>query len=325
MLASPHMPSKTPETVFIIHHGTQDYLKVAAHFGRKFGNRAVLIGNDPSAGRMCDQYFDDCQIDLPDYNKFERSYVHMSSATREFELLCFKRYFYLHFIAKAHALEHFWMIDSDLVLLHDLTLLVKNPLLKESIAAFSTPYQDDLALASSPHCSYWTLQGLEQFIQFLGQMYQGEIRKLLDEKYAHHLEHNVPGGICDMTALYLWQKNNARVLNLADAHLHGLPLFDNNLNHDGNLHAKEFEMIKRVNLKKVSGAFPNFFAHNAITKSTVPIACLHFQGKAKAYMKHFMHNEAISYSAYAGEITRLYIERRINSLRRKLSFKSKQL
>lgn len=317
------MPSKTPETVFIIHHGSQDYLKVAAHFVKKFGNRAVLIGNDPTTGHICDQYFDDSQIDLPDYAEFERKYPHMSSATREFELLCFKRYFYLYVIAKAQDLDHFWMIDSDLVLLHDLAKLVKNSLLQDSLAAFSTPYQDEMTLASSPHCSYWTLQGLEKFIQFLGQMYEGETRNLLDKKYAHHLENNVPGGICDMTALYLWQKNNGQVFNLADAHLHGLPLFDNNLNHDGNLHAKEFEMIKRVHLKKVSGTFPNFFAHNTITKSITPLACLHFQGKAKVYMKLFMHEESISYWNFIGEIIRLYAGPRIKSLKRKLMFQSK--
>ena len=161
------------------------------------------------------------------------------------------------------------------------------------------------------------------FLNFLSTLYTGEVRKFLDQKYEWHLQNNMPGGICDMTALYLWQKNNVRVLNLADAHLHGLPLFDNNLNHDGNLHAKEFEMIKRVNLKKVSGAFPNFFAHNASTKSTIPLACLHFQGKAKAYMKHFMQYEAISYSAFIGEIIRLYMEPRIKSLKRKLMLQPK--
>ncbi|MEA9598575.1 hypothetical protein VC178_01530 [Polynucleobacter sp. AP-Sanab-80-C2] len=319
------MPSETPqapETVFIIHHGSQDYLRVAAHFVKKFGNHAILIGDDSVTGSMCDQYYDDSQIDLPNYATFVHNYVHMSSATREFELLCFKRYFFLYEIAKSQSLHHFWMIDSDLILLSDLKRVVTHPLFRECIAAFSTPYQDEMALASSPHCSYWTLQGLESFIQFLGKMYQGETRKSLDKKYAHHQKYSLPGGICDMTALYLWQKNNSRVVNLADVHFHGLPLFDNNINHDGNMHAKEFKMIRRVNLKKVTGNFPQFFAHSISSQTPIPLACLHFQGKAKSYMKHFMHNEAISYSVYFIEIAQLYIKRRIQSLKRILSFKS---
>ena len=317
------MPANPPETVFIIHHGSQDYLRIAAQFVKKFGNRAILVGNDSVAGQICDQFYEDSQVTLPKYEEFERHYVHMSSATQEFELLCFKRYFYLYAIAKDKGLDHFWMIDSDLVLLSDLATLQKHPLIQNCIAAFSTPYQDDYALASSPHCSYWTLGGLERFIQFLSQMYQGTSRLLLDKKYAHHQKNNLPGGICDMTALYLWQKNSSNSLNLSDAHLHGLNLFDNNINHDGNIRPGEFKMIKRINLKKVGGAFPNFHVYNSASKDLTPVACLHFQGKAKGYMKHFMHNEVISYRAYAGEITHLYIKRRINSLKRKLSFKSK--
>ena len=317
------MPSTSPETVFVIHHGQQDYLRIAAEYINKSGNRSILIGNCTDAGKLSDLYFDDGQISLPEYEAFERQYVHMSSATPEFELLCFKRYFYLYVIAKKLGLHHFWMIDSDLVLTTDLSETQKHPLLQNCIAAYSTPYQDEHTKASSPHCSYWTLEGLEQFLQFLGQLYQGNTRQLLNEKYAYHLEHKIPGGICDMTALFLWQKGNSNILNLASAHLNGLPLFDNNINHDGNAHPHEFEMIKRINLKRVGGSFPRLYAVKADNKSRLPIACLHFQGKAKAYMEHFMHNEAISYRAFAGIIARLYIDRRLKSLRKKLSFRSK--
>jgi hypothetical protein len=312
------MPSPVPATVFVIHHGSQDYLKIAAQFVKKFGNQAILIGNDAATGQICDQFFEDSKIPLPLYEAFERHYVHMSTATREFELLCFKRYFYLYEVAKQLGLNHFWMIDSDLVLTTDLSKLQQHPFIHQCEAAFSTPHQEEHVLASSPHCSYWTLSGLEKFIQFLGQLYQGDSRRLLDEKYAYHQAHKIPGGICDMTALYLWQKTNLNILNLANAHLHDLPLFDNNLNQTGNCFDHEFEMVGNVHLKKITSQNGHYQAYLSGSNTAVPVAALHFQGTAKACMATFLKTNEITYWAYAPYAFQQYVEKRKNSLKRKL-------
>ena len=210
------------------------------------------------------------------------------------------------------------MIDSDLVLTADLSKLQQHPLINKCEAAFSTPHQEEHVLASSPHCSYWTLRGLEKFIQFLDQLYQGDSRRLLDEKYAYHQAHNIPGGICDMTALYLWQKTNHNVLNLADAHLHGLPLFDNNLNQTGNCFDHEFEMVGNVHLKKITSQNGHYQAYLSGSNAAVPVAALHFQGTAKACMATFLKTNEITYWAYAPYAFQQYVEKRKNSLKRKL-------
>jgi len=307
------------QEVFLIHHGSQDYLQISARGTQASGNNVILIGNDPKTGTFCTAYYDDTVIDLPGYRAFEGQYVHLSSAPEEFELLCFKRYFYLHAIAKQRGLNHFWMIDSDAIVLQDLSEITNNFLLPAQFSAgVSTRHQDQFDWASSPHTSFWTLVGLENFLSFLINLHTSETRTLLDQKYQWHLDNHIPGGICDMTALYLWQKDRKDVCNLAKVHLEGLPLFDNNLNEDGNMVRHEFSMVKNVRLKKIVRRDNICWAVMKNTSQTLPVAALHFQGRAKGCMATFEKERKITYWTYAPHAFSEYIEKRKKSLLRKL-------
>lgn len=310
--------SLTAPSVFLIHHGKQDYLRIAAQCSQEAGNDVILIGNDAATGQLCSAYYDDAQIPLPEYEAFERAYVHMSSATPEFELLCFKRYFYLCAIAKERNLKHFWMMDSDAIITQNLAPVADFLLSNSYCAAASTVHQDEHVWASSPHTSFWTLEGLEDFLRFLQNLYTGPTRTLLNQKYQYHQDHSIPGGICDMTGLYLWQKNKANVFNLAVAHLEGLPLFDNNLNQTGNVFDNEFEMVRNVRLKKITLREHTNYAHLASNQKAIAAAALHFQGTAKACMANFQKKREITYASYAGYAFRQYLQKRKHSLIRKL-------
>lgn len=313
------MANYMPQEIFLIHHGKQDYLQIAARCTQAAGNHVILIGNDSVTGKLCSAYYDDSLIDLPEYRDFESQYVHLSSAPIEFELLCFKRYFYLYAIAKQRGLTHFWMIDSDAIVLQDLSDITNNYLLANQFSAgFSTRHQDQFDWASSPHTSFWTLEGLKDFLHFLRNLYTGETRKLLDQKYEWHLQNNMPGGICDMTALYLWQKNRQDICNLAKVHLDGLPLFDNNLNESGNMTQNEFHMVKNVRLKKITHVKNAYWAFPTAHPRAIPVIALHFQGRAKACMATFERSHQITYRAYALYSFLQYVEKRKNSLLRKL-------
>lgn len=313
------MIKPSPQEVFLIHHGNQDYLQIAARGSQAAGNHVILIGNDPETGRFCSAYYDDALIDLPDYRAFEDQYIHLSSAPEEFELLCFKRYFYLHAIAKQRGLTHFWMIDSDAIVLQNLSEITNNFLLPNQFCAgVSTRHQDQFDWASSPHTSFWTLAGLENFLGFLKNLHTSETRKFLDQKHQWHQVNHVPGGICDMTALYLWQKDRKDVCNLAKVHLEGLPLFDNNLNEDGNMVRHEFSMVKNVRLKKIIRKDNICWAMTHNTYQAIPVVALHFQGRAKGCMATFEKVQQITYWTYAPYAFSQYVEKRKNSLLRKI-------
>ena len=313
------MTNQDPQEVFLIHHGNQDYLQIAAIETQKNGNKVILIGNDAQTGKMCTDYYDDGLIELQDYQKFEAQYVHMSSAPRVFELLCFKRYFYLYAIAKQRGLNQFWMIDSDAIVLQDLSGITNSFLLPNNYCAgISTRHQSKYDWASSPHTSFWTLKGLEDFIDFLKHLHSGESRDLLNQKYQWHLDNDIPGGICDMTALFLWQKNRDDVYNLAKAHLEGLPLFDNNLNEDGNMAPREFLIVKNMKLKKITYGDSVYCAHKEKDSKKIPVAALHFQGRAKVCMATFQKKQEITYWSYAPYAFLQYFQKRKNSLQRKV-------
>ncbi len=309
----------SPESIFLIHHGHQDYLRIAASEAKASGNTVILVGNDIATGQLCDAYYDDATLLLPEYELFEREYEHLSTAPREFELLCFKRHFYLLTVAKLRNLDHFWLIDSDAIILRDLRRITYDFLLPQGyLAGLSTRYQDPMDWASSPHTSFWTLTGLSDFIQFLLTLYRGETRKLLDQKYQWHTQHQIPGGICDMTALYLWQQERKnKIFNLALAHEHGLPFFDNNLNEDGNTARHEFQMVGNVKLKKITSTASHYWVNPANGSAPLEVAALHFQGRAKACMATFQHRRSIRYFTYAPYTFRQYCQKRIRSLQRK--------
>lgn len=309
----------TPQEVFLIHHGNQGYLQIAARGTRAAGNQVILIGNDSETAGLSNAFYEDSQIDLPDYRIFEDQYIHLSSAPVKFELLCFKRYFYLYAIAKQRGLSHFWMIDSDAIVLQDLSEITNQFLLPNHFCAgVSTRHQKPFDWASSPHTSFWTLSGLESFLSFLKNIHNGETRKLLDEKYNWHLTNNVPGGICDMTALFLWQKDRNDVFNLAKAHLEGLPLFDNNLNEDGNMFAHEFLMVSSVRLKKIIHEGGQYWAQLQKGSGQISVAALHFQGRAKSCMATFERVRNITYWSYAPYSFIQYAQKRNNSFQRKV-------
>jgi hypothetical protein len=121
-----------------------------------------------------------------------------------------------------------------------------------------------------------------------------------------------------MTALYLWQKDRKDVCNLAKVHLEGLPLFDNNLNEDSNKVLHEFSMVKNVRLKKIIRKDNIFWAFTQNAPKSIPVVALHFQGRAKGYMATFEKAQQITYWTYAPHAFFQYVEKRKNSLLRKL-------
>lgn len=317
--------TSSPESIFLIHHGHQDYLRIAASEAKASSNCVILVGNDTVTGQLCDAYYEDTTVSLPEYEAFERQYIHLSSAPREFELLCFKRYFYLHAIAKERDLSHFWMIDSDAIVLQNLQAVARKFLLPNGyLAALSTPHQSETNQtnywwASSAHTSFWTMEGLNEFIDFLKTLYIGKTRKQLDQKYQWHLEQKIPGGICDMTALFLWQQEQKKIYNFVHAHQEGLPFFDNNLNEDGNCFPHEFSMTRNVQLKKVLFKNNLYWTYPKNDGQPIPVAALHFQGRAKSFMATFQKKRSIHYWGFASYAFKQYIKKRVHSLKRKIN------
>ena len=284
-------------TVFVIHNGNQEYLRQCLRFSRQYGNDTILIGSEQSFQSECDQYFSD-DIDIPDFELFKSDYVHMSSNSEWFEILCFKRFFLLLAMAKKLNLDSFWMIDSDVLLLEDLTVFQDYLTDNNYKAALSTMAQTrEYHWASSPHMSFWTLKGLESFIEFTISTYRRKISKL-EEKFNYHKVNSLGGGICDMTLLFLWASQTDQIYNTSMAHLDGHSLYDHNINLRENVGGDHFRSSRFLKVKTIKTVAGNLVAQELVSKRNYNVGSLHFQGSAKRFIPSFAeaHSTELKYN-----------------------------
>jgi hypothetical protein len=285
------------QVVFVVHSGGQSYLTSCIKSSKIQGNHTILIGNDSGAALYADEFFageEDCN----NYKNFKSSYRHMSTNAESFELLCFKRYFLLLSVAKQKDLKHFWMVDSDVLLLENLNDLTnfltsngyKASLSSQSRSALHPPLY---SIGSSPHLSFWTIEALENFVEFSVGVYEthGDI---LRRKYQYHLDNSLKGGICDMTILDLWSRSYGSVFNNAKAHLCGLSYFDHNINSSLNYESDDVEMDFLLRVKRIFRGEQGYYVWSPSLKREFKIGCLHFQGGAKILMTNFLLNKKLS-------------------------------
>ena len=231
----------------------------------------------------------------PGYERLCRTYVHLSSNPPEFEKICFRRYFLLSEYLRAHP-EHreFVLIDSDVLLFRGVGAHIRRV---AGNADFSGSYMrpDDGwdPCQISPHVSYWTASGLQQFIAFLLNTYATPSgRRKLRAIAGRFAARGVRGGVSDMTLLHLWAhaSGNAAPIN----RVFGGGVIDHNINGGRNLLANEFQGR--------GGAKRLVFVDGQPCVVTpagdmVNAMALHFQGSAKIAMPHVLRGRVHTVAA----------------------------
>jgi hypothetical protein len=286
----------TNPKVVVVHQGSQPYLMDCLNSSMRMNHDTFLIGNDSTMAAHCTEFFDD-QIFIEKYEYFLRLYKHYSTNSLEFELHCFKRFFLLSSIAEKLNLENFWLIDSDVLLLKNLNEISNYILSSGYVASLSWQNQSfsSMKWSASPHVSFWTLDGLRDFLDFLVDLYLPKNIKILEGKHAHHQKNNILGGICDMTALYLWAHSGVSVHNSAIASDSLNYFFDHNVNDGSNYKDSEYRVVPILGVKKVNmdSKLKKYyvFASNGSKREVVN---LHFQGGSKVLMSRFLFVNKLS-------------------------------
>lgn len=228
--------------VVFIHQGNQEYLSIALEQAA-IRNGVVLLGDNDTLWRNFDHMADLLAV----AKDFDQAYVHMSTNPEPFERFCFHRWFALAEWMRRMRAERAFYCDSDVMLYCDVTEWaesVGNP----DVSLQIPKHQPEYRWAASGHVSLWTLDALSAFCNYIVAIYQ-ESSELLEAKWHWHQTESKPGGICDMTLLYLWASdtyrlglfhpttkivNNAKVINGAT--------FDHNINVAENYELDEYEM-----------------------------------------------------------------------------------
>ncbi len=206
----------------------------------------------------------------PAYERFCRSYVHLSSNPPEFEKVCFRRYFLLAQFLESHPdVGEFVLIDSDVLLFqgagpHIVRLAGK--------ADFSGSFMQSAdgwnPFQISPHVAYL----LDSYATPSG-------RRKLRGIAARFAARGLRGGVSDMTLLYLWAHatgNDAPINRVLDG-----MVIDHNINGMHNLVRREFRV--RGGAKHI--AYRDGKAWLTTTAGDMTrVVALHFQGSAKMAM-----------------------------------------
>jgi hypothetical protein len=268
--------------IVIFHVGYRDYLYLALTAAKKYNNDVLLIG-DQSNQRVWDSHLMKDELTSSVYKDFQNFYTKMSTYKAEYDLWIFERFFCLREWMKNNNINEAWMLDSDVISFGNFSKKYSK-YLQNSIAAISIPQrQTDYRWAAFGHNSYWTIEGITSFTDFCIETYSKNL-SVLKEKYAWHVKNNIPGGVCEMTLLYLWAKGKTDVFNTA--HVYDGMTVDNCITLSENFDDNEYPVtsggIKHIKFKE---DVP--YSFNKKIGKDIAFLSLHCQGLSKKYMYFF--------------------------------------
>lgn len=310
--------------IVVVNAGWRWYLPYVLHQARSAsrGSRVVLLG-DARASRATTHAARLKSLESRAAREFRKRYQHMSSNAPGFELFCWLRWFYLLEYMRVERVRSVLHLDSDVLLYSSMAEIKARDFSDGRAGGYLVPERCEGPLgAASAHVSYWTRDFLEEFCAFAVRSFTDPCYlRLYREKWDFHRDNGIPGGVCDMTTLFLfWQENQHRICNLAvdsDGET-----FDNNINGSANCREGEYAMEGRYKRVRFSGDCPFLFA--AESGARVRVHALHFQGRAKRLIPKFYHGAPFWGRGYCRSLGSLAVARdrvrdRVRALYRRLA------
>lgn len=302
--------------LLFVHTGYQKHLEIVIAQAEEYNDQVYLLGDDSNKNVATQWFHIDNYLD-DRYEIFKSKFINMSSNSAEFELNCFKRYFVCYQFAKTQEIDQFCMIDSDCLVYENLSNLG----LQEYDAGASIPEnQSNMNWTASPHSSLWSINALNDFLDYLIKAYDEDNMDYLLKKWKYHQEHNVAGGICDMTLLYLWMQKSADRFKL----FNGLCIkngktFDHFLHVSQGYSAGDFKVNSFLEMKviKFRDGKPYFKYKDG---TWIQSCTIHAQGARKKYIDALYNCETYPGSYYKVKVTG-DISRIKNKIKKVLRFK----
>jgi hypothetical protein len=254
--------------IAIIHEGNQPYLHAAAEMAVRSGNRVTIL---------------DYSATSPQRDTFRAKYRLMANYPQRFDLQCFERYFILQSAMTEHGLNSIFHMDSDVLMFDDVRAFERQHLSPSGISAgiHMPASQPGLRMSYGGHTSYWTRSALDSFCEYLVNVYDA-MPTQAGEKWDWHRTTGVPGGVCDMTMLYLWAQGR-KLANFAEPI--GEAVFDYNINSAENAYPDEYQTY--FGKKKIFFRDGRPYGRLRKDGKAIRFRSLHFQGAAKTQMERY--------------------------------------
>lgn len=274
--------------IIIYHEGRQSYLRECINQAKKFNNIVLLIGDESNEDLNSDYWFNEADLETDEWHEFSDLFCNMSTNPAKFELQCFKRFFMICSLMKKDIIHECVHIDSDVLCYFDFSR-IKSCAGKYMASLGISQKQDGYIWSAGAAISYWSKEGIISFCDFIISTYRNR-KELLTEKWNYHRKHSLPGGVCDMTLLYLWAKEQGEsmILNTTKGFDVGgnLVVIDCNINSTANYLKDEYLYDGLFNMKKISFIEGIPYMHKG-DGTKIQALALHFQGGAKRYMEFY--------------------------------------
>jgi hypothetical protein len=258
--------------IIFFHYGNSDYLKYSLKQARYFNPHSpvYLLGDDSN-----NRYNFITHIPADKYKKetesFTAVYRHLSTNSRDYELNCFLRWFYISAFCREHNIGPFIYLDSDVLLFQDITEMA--PSFKNAAIANTC---DTMGM---PAFTYFSDQkAIQDFCDFLIDAYSTpNAAERLDAFYTPFAtDPAMMGGVCDMTLFHFYFADHPGKTLKID-------LIDD-LAVDTSINSSDgYEMENGS--KKIYWQNNLPYGKNIATGKLVRFATLHYQGNAKDTMR----------------------------------------
>jgi hypothetical protein len=272
---------------FFFHIGYQPYLDLAVrHAALK--NDVVVIGDEQN--KTLGEIEQVTHFLLSDYDdeidRFLDNYQHLHTGGRQFEEWCFMRWIAVRNVARSLNIDSLFYGDSDNLIFSHLGDVYED-IGRPSLALSVPKEQPAFRHAATGEVSYWSLKTLERFCDYIFMLYEDPFEfRLLQEKWNWHKINNLPGGICDMTALWHFTRREPHLI-LTDV-LNGSTTFDHSINNSSNYYEDEYQFADGVKKIEFHNEMPYCF--NNMKDCKVMFHNLQFQGNSKHLMKNYAKN-----------------------------------
>ena len=273
----------------------EGYVGLGAKQALLYNPRFILLGG-PRNKHLSDIPGLEWHDYLTDYSKdanhfAKHAYRKLSGYSDLYDLAVLKRYFVLREFMETHGIFQVFSCDSDTMIYADVTREAETFGVND--IAFCIPAtQLAYRWSASSHFSYFTLLGIREFCKFITDTYTDPKRLgKLKTKWTWHKKYKKPGGVCDMTFLYLYSKDHD-VTNLSKATA-GVA-FDHHANTSENWYPDEYRM-SFTHRKQITWKDSQPYGFSMYTDSLVRFAAIHLQGGAKKYVKDYVRQRAKNY------------------------------
>jgi hypothetical protein len=277
---------KTAIPIIIVHKGDSFYLSPVLEQARLFnpGNQIYLI-SDIAKRKYDFVHYHNIDEYMNRANEFEKRYIHLSSNSYFYELICFQRWFIILDFVLQHGINNFLCMDSDVLLYCNVNIVLNKHI------------DCDFTICNKygPGCSLFNIDSLTQFCNYISGLYKENSKDRLIRFYQPFIDDKHLGGVCDMTA-FMWYREDVPSLKIID-----ISVPDNGICFDGCFtNSFGFEMNQGV--KKVYWKNNLPYGKLLADGSFVQFYCLHFQGRTKysiykyALDKNKIHRTDLDYT-----------------------------